>query len=294
MSTGTQTSRPVTSSSGGPAKTNPPTDDVHLTFGRIVRSEWIKFRTLRSTVWTLAITLLLMVGILTLFAAVLSSQAGDANAGNVDGGGSISMFAFAANPAQLAVSILGVLAISGEYSTGMIRSTLVAVPRRLPALWAKAVVLAASVFLVSAVAVVISLGVLQLFLGSFGLAPHLGDKGTVRVLVGVPLYLSAIAVFAFAIGALLRHSAAALATVLGLLLVVETIFMFPWKPFQLMGPFLPGTAGSRIMMPQAQIDAVSLGQVGANLGPWQGYGVLLAWVAILLTAAAVLLRRRNA
>lgn len=92
----------------------------------------------------------------------------------------------------------------------------------------------------------------------------------------------------------LRHSAGALATVLGLLTVIPTTFaMIPWRPLQLVSPFLPGNAGSMILVP-AQTGAVSPDAVGAVLGPWQGFGVLLGWVAVLLTAAAVLLRRRNA
>jgi ABC-2 type transport system permease protein len=277
---------PATTSS----QANPRTNDVGLTFPRVVRSEWIKFRTLRSTVWTLAITLLLMVGIVTLFSAVLASQGTERGAP-----GSIEVFSIASGIASLAVVVLGVLMITGEYSTGMIRSTLAAVPRRLPALWAKGVVLAASILLVSTVAVAISLGVMQLFLGAKGLAPDLGNRETVRVLVGVPLYLTGIALLAFAIGALLRHSAGALATVLGLLLVIENLFMIPWKPLQHISPFLPGTAGAKLLMTQAQLDGMTQGSsVGAVLSPWQGYGVMLAWVAVLLAVAAVLLRRRNA
>jgi ABC-2 type transport system permease protein len=284
MSTSVLTSPTETTS-----QASPPVNDVRLTFPRVVRSEWIKFRTLRSTIWTLAITLLLMVGIVTLFSAILASQ--ETQRG---GPSSIDVFTIAASMASLAVVVLGVLVITGEYSTGMIRSTLAAVPRRLPALWAKGVVLTASILLVSTVAVGISLGVMQLFLGAKGLAPDLADGETVRILVGVPLYLTAIALLAFAIGALLRHSAGALATVLGLLLVIENLFLIPWKPLQHISPFLPGTAGSKILMPQAEINTMSQGAVGAALGPWQGYAVLLAWVAVLLTAAAVLLRRRNA
>jgi ABC-2 type transport system permease protein len=283
---------PAATSSQAGSRTN----DVRLTFPRVVKSEWIKFRTLRSTIWTLAITLALMVGVVALLSAIGASQSDGRETGN---GSSIVVLTAATALAQLAVTILGVLVITGEYSTGMIRSTLAAVPRRLPALWAKGVVLAASIFVVSSVAVAVSLGIMQLLLGAKGQAPDLGDADTARVLVGVPLYLTGIALFAFAIGAVLRHSAGALATVIGLLLVIENLFLFPWKPFQLISPFLPGTAGSRIMTPQAQIDLMSQaaraqGSVGAVLSPWQGYGVLLAWVAVLLTVAAVLLRRRNA
>jgi ABC-2 type transport system permease protein len=113
--------------------------------------------------------------------------------------------------------------------------------------------------------------------------------------VGVPLYLTGLALLAFAIGAILRHSAGALATVLGLLLVIENLFMIPWKPLQHISPFLPGTAGAKLLMTQAQLDAMTQGStVGAVLNPWQSYGVLVAWVAVLLAVAALLLRRRNA
>jgi ABC-2 type transport system permease protein len=205
------------------------------------------------------------------------------------------MFGIAAGIAQLPVVVLGVLVISGEYSTGMIRSTFAAVPRRLPALWAKAVVLAGSILAVSTLGAGLSLGIMQVWLGPSGLGPNLGDAGTVRVVIGLPLYLTAIALFAFAIGALLRHSAGALATVLGMLVIIDTVFQFPWKPMALVGRFLPGNAGSQIMMVQQQLDPAAQNVGGVTpLGPWQGYGVLLLWVAVLLTAAATLLRRRDA
>ena len=135
---------------------------------------------------------------------------------------------------------------------------------------------------------------MALFLSGKGLAPDLGNRQSERILLGVPLYLTGIALLAFAIGALLRHSAGALATVLGLLLVVQNLFMIPWKPLQYINPFLPGTASVKILMTQSSLDAMTLGSVGATLSPWQGYAVLLAWVAVLLAVAAVLLRRRNA
>jgi ABC-2 type transport system permease protein len=260
-----------------------------------VRSEWIKFRTLRSTVWTLASTLVVMVGIVALFCLMITAG-GDGGGAHAAGGppNGVIAFSIAATMASLAVAVLGVLVISGEYSTGMIRSTLAAVPRRLPALWAKAVVLSVSIFAVSSVAIGISLGIMTPWLSGKGLAPDLADGETVRILAGTALYLTAIALLAFAIGAILRHSAGALATILGLLTVIPTtLALIPWKPLQLISPFLPSNAGSMILMP-AQTGPVSPAAVGVVLGPWQGYAVLLCWVAVLLTAAAVLLRRRNA
>jgi len=230
-----------------------------------------------------------MVAIAAAFSALLASQGAAQGAP-----ASILVFSIAASMASLAVAVLGTFVITGEYSTGMIRSTLAAVPRRLQALWAKGLVLAVSIFLVSIVGVALSLAVMKLFLGAKGLAPDLGNRETLRILLGTALYLTAIASLAFAIGALLRHSAGALAAVLGLLLVIENLAQIPWKPLQLISPFLPGTAGSKILMTQAEINAISHGSVGAVLGPWQGFAVLLAWVAVLLTAAAALLRHRNA
>lgn len=275
---------------------SPAGDELHLSFSRIVRSEWIKFASLRSTVWTLALTLVVFLAIVLMLCTFLASSVPTGSSGNVDGAGnSTFMFGIAADLAQLPVLILGVLVISGEYSTGMIRSTFAAVPRRLPALWAKAVVLAASIFLVSALAVGLSLGAMQLLLRTYGLAPKLSDEGTAQIVMGVPLYLTAIAMLAFAIGALLRHSAGALAAVLGLFLVLDKIFLIPWKPFEVAGEFLPRTAGSRITMTPDQLDAIPQGGLGAAaLGPWQGYGVLLVWVTILLTAAALRVRHRDA
>ena len=277
----------------------PAPDALQLSFGRIMASEWIKFRTLRSTVWTLAITVVVMVAIAAAFSAFFHAdpQAVDATSDTPAAARAMVVWGVGgtmAGMAQLAVVVLGALAITGEYTTGMIRSTLAAVPQRLLALWAKGIVLAVSVFSVSTVAVAISWGVMRLFLGGDGLAPDLGDADTVRCLVGIPLYLTAIALFAFAIGALLRHSAGALATVLGVLLVLPNLFLIPWEPLQKLSPFLPSSAGLRIVMPQSIIDAMSKTATNTVLGPWQGYGVLMIWIVVLGTAAAVLLRRRNA
>lgn len=259
-----------------------------VTFPRVVTSEWIKFRTVRSTAWTLPITALVMVGLAVLQAWGLTQMPADATypisaAGIVTGGAFL---------AQLVVTVLGVLAITGEYTTGMIRSTLAAVPRRLPALWAKALVLFVVVFVVSVAAIALSWVAALPFLNNLGLEVDLGNSEHLRVLLGTALYLSTIAVFAFAIGALVRHSAGALAIVLGLLLVVETVFSaIPLRFFEVISPYLPSTAGSRILTDGEMLGA-SMG--GVDLTPWQGYGILAAWVVLLLAAAAVLLRRRDA
>src|SRR3954454_2773236 len=124
--------------------------------------------------------------------------------------------------AKLVIAVLGVLMVTGEYSTGMIRTTLTAVPRRLPTLWGKALVLAA-VVAATAVGVVLAWLVALPTLHAHGAALDLGDQQTRRILLGGVLYLVAVSLLAFAIGTIVRLSAAALATVLGLLLV-EVLF----------------------------------------------------------------------
>ena len=262
-----------------------------VTFPRVVASEWIKFRTVRSTAWTLPITAVLMIGLAALQAwattTLPAEEMGPVTAASIVTGGWFL--------AQLAVCVLGILAITGEYGTGMIRSTLAAVPTRLPALWAKALVLAVVVAVVSVVAIGLSWLAALPFMDELGVSLDLSQSETQRIVLGTPLYLATIAVFAFAIGALVRHSAGALAIVLGLLLVIENVFMLvPLRFFEVVSPFLPATAGGRLLYDQATLDLLDAGSTAVTFTPWQGYGVLVAWVVLLLGAAAVLLRRRDA
>ncbi|HEY8721162.1 ABC transporter permease subunit [Pengzhenrongella sp.] len=269
-------------------------EDVRLTFPRIVTSEWIKFRTLRSTLWVLGVTIVLMVGVSVLFAFGLKTALASAPPGSPAPYPGATVITAGYYFGQLAVAVLGVLVISGEYSTGMIRSTLAAVPTRLPALAAKALVLAVSSFVVGIVGVGLSyLATMSLLPAN--MAPAFGEPETIRIVLGSALYLSAISLLAFALGALLRHSAAALASVFGLLLVLPIVFTLVPGPFtQKVSPFLPAAAGGQLMAPQATIDAMSKAATGTFLGPWQGFAILIAWVVVILAAAVVLLRRRNA
>jgi ABC-2 type transport system permease protein len=281
--------------------THSATSPYHVTFRHVLRSEWIKFWTLRSTIWTIGSTVVVMAGISWL-AVFFTAQ--EATNGGTPRESGAQMTALLHDPgivlagtsmAQLAIAVLGVLVITGEYSTGMIRSTLTAVPARLPALWAKAIVLAAVTAVTAAVSVAVSWAVTLPTLHAHDAAINLSDSETQRILLGGVLYLVAIALLAFAIGALLRHSAAALATVLGLLLVVENVFRaIPAAFFRNVSPFLPSTAGTQITTSQASIDQARAASTATVLDPWQGYGVMILWVVVLVIVAAVLLRRRDA
>jgi len=265
----------------------------HLSFGHLLRSEWIKFWSVRSSVWTLGVMFVVMIGLVALIAGLTANDmSGTEDSGPV----ALIPFLAATQLAQLAVVVLGVLTITGEYTTGMIRSSLTAAPRRTPVYWSKMVVLGGSILVISAVAVAISAFISNAFFDPKGVGLDLGDSETVRVLVGNVLYITTIALFAFALGALMKHSAAAMATILGLLLIIENVLnAIPWEPLHYVAPLLPGSAGSRITQSDAVVQTINdQWDVGPNLSAWQGYGVLVAWVVVIIAIAAFRLKRKDA
>ena len=256
--------------------------DVRLR--RVVVSEWIKFWSLRSTVLTLlaAVVAMVVVGCLASWAFVDNWD--ELTAAERAGFNPIDPALVGVNLAQLAVGVLGVLLITGEYATGMIRATLSAVPTRLPVLWAKAGLYAAVTFVLMAVTSLVAFVTAQLFLGERGAG--LGVSELPRALLGTAGYLTAIGVLAVALGFLLRSTAGGIATLFGLLLVVPTLgLLLPssWRD-QLL-PYLPNYAGSAVTTVRPQEDLLSV--TGGVL-------VLAAWALIPLFAAALVLRRRDA
>lgn len=280
----------------GVAPPRPATPVRPVTFARLVASEWIKLRSLRSTWWTLGVAALFVVAM-----GVLQTWGTSTDPENFGSGVSQSAATFVTGGwilAQLVVCVLGVLVVTGEYGTGQIRSTFTAEPRRAPVLGAKLVVLVGTVLVAMTLAVAVAWAGSAAWFDDLGVTVDLTDPSDLRVLLGTPLYLATVAALAFAFGALVRNSAAGIATVLGLLLVVENaFFLIPGRFVELAGPFLPSRAGSLVLQDDASIQANAMWSEMsgvAALGPWQGYAVLVAWVAVLLAGAAVLLRRRDA
>ena len=268
-----------------------------VSFGRILNSEWIKLRSVRATVWSLSIMTVVMMGIAALsgWSSVIFA---DSNSG-VDALFTEFHPATLATGgwffAQLVVIVLGALTITGEYGTGMIRSTFAAAPTRTPALLGKAFVLFVTVFVASAVAVALSWLVSLPFLGQLGMSVDFTDAESWRMLGGTPLYLATMSVLALAIGALVRHSAGAIAIVVGLVLVIESVLSaIPLRAFELVSPFLPATAGGRLLLDEVSLGFMSAMNDGPVLTPWQGYGVLVAWIVVLLGSALLVTRRRDA
>jgi ABC-type transport system involved in multi-copper enzyme maturation permease subunit len=188
---------------------------------------------------------------------------------------------------ELLIGALGVLFVSGEYSTGMIRSTLVAVPRRLPVLWAKLVVFATitavSMVTVSIVAFVSAQALLSHYRTGFSLT----DPGVLRVVIGTGVYLTLVGMIGAALGWIVRSTPGALVTYFAIVLVLPVLFgdaLGNWG--KEVAQFLPGQAGASF--------STSMPGSSYSLSPWVGLLVLAGWVAAALAIAAGVLRRRDA
>ncbi|QGQ20127.1 ABC transporter permease subunit [Cellulomonas sp. JZ18] len=289
------TTTPPARAAAAPASHRSGQSAARVTFPRVVHAEWVKLWTLRSTYWTLGVALVVLVGFALIGAISVREfpeQLGDA------ADGSAALVSILLQPGliigPLAFVVLAALTVTGEYATGAIRSSLAAVPARLPILAAKALVVAVVVFLATAIGTGLALLVGAAVVPE--LAPDWGAPEVVRVVLGGPLYVTALALFALAAGALLRNTAATVSLVIGLVLVVENALnAIPWEPLEYVRPLLPSTAGISVASTEAQIEAA--GQMfprAFEISPWGGYGILLGWVVVLFVAAAVRLRTRDA
>jgi ABC-2 type transport system permease protein len=255
-----------------------------VTQARVVRAEWTKLRALRSTWWCGLAAVVLIPG---LGAAIAGSGTPyHVSAANSAAKG-ISAALLGLLFAQLVVGVVGVLAFSGEYGTGMIRATLAVVPSRLPVLWAKVIVLAGLVLpvtLLCAAADFFAATALNSARG--GSAISLTDAGVLRTVVGSSLYLTVIVIIALALGALLRKTAA------GLSVFAAVFFVLPIVvgalPHKITGfaAYLPSNAAGALWGSPLNVTH--------PLGPWAGFAVLCGYAVVLTAAAAWRLRRRDA
>jgi hypothetical protein len=254
--------------------------------GRLLRSEWTKIWSVRSTAWSLAILVIGGIVLSTVIAGLMAAHWTTLSAANQQALTDKGTFGSGLTFAQLPMCVLGVLVITTEYTTGMIRSSLLAVPRRTPLLAAKAAVFAVVAFAAGELLAIACVPIGQVLLGS-RVPESLGDPATLRAAFGVGLYLAALGLFAFAVGALVRHTAGAITAII-------VIFVALGDLTQL----IPGTVGKYInayMPANAGILITNVHQMAGDLlSPWQGLGVLCLWTAVLLAAAGFLLARRDA
>lgn len=261
-------------------------DDLKVTQLRVLKSEWLKFRSLRSSSLSVTATIVGMIGLGWVFAAV------DANRWPVMRAGAKARFDPTAVSlegfflAQLVVGVLGALVVSGEYGTGMIRASLSAAPTRLPVLWAKAIVFAGVTFVVTTVSAFVAFLGGQAFLSSQHIQTSLSAPGVLRAVVGTGLYLTVVGLLGVAFGWIVRHTAGAIATLFGLLLVLPALgdaLPDSWAPHIV--PYLPSNAGQQLM---------TVRQEAGMLAPWTGFAVFCVYLVIAIAVAAVLLKRRDA
>jgi len=256
-----------------------------LTQTRIMRSEWIKLRSLRSTQWTMGLAVLLLIG---LAVPLCISASGNWTPAEVAAGKQDPTYQSLAGLllAQVAIGVLGVLTMTGEYATGMIRATFGLVPRRLPVLWAKAAVLAGATFVLMLVASVVSFLIGQAILGSHGVGVSLGSDGAARAILGAAFYLTAIALLGLTLGALLRHTAGAVTALLGAVLGLPLIFSMFGERLESAQEYLPSLLGAAISS-TAPVRLTSL------LSPGRAFVMLCLYIAVLGVASAYVITRRD-
>jgi ABC-type transport system involved in multi-copper enzyme maturation permease subunit len=259
------------------------TGEQRVSQARVLRSEWTKLRSLPSTVWSLLTAVVLIVGFGVIYAMVRVTRP-PADPADFDAAG---VALAGVQLAQLAIGVLGVLLITGEYATGSIRVSLAAVPHRLPVLWGKAVTFGLTTLALCVPAVVVAFFVGQSILSGENLDVGFGEPGVARAVFGSALILVVVGLFGLGLGALFRNTAGGIATLLGLLFAPQILVGFlPASVSDQVYKYVPAQAGQAIMFVKTD-EATSL-------EPWTGFAVFCLYTAIVLGLAAWQLRRRDA
>jgi len=261
-------------------------EGVHVTQARVLRSEWLKMRTLRSSWLTLGVAIASMAGV----GIIISwSTVNDWNHMRPRQRARFNPLAdplSGFNLAQLAVGVLGILLIAGEYSGGMIRASLSAVPKRLPVLWAKLAVFMTVTIVTMLPTSIITFFVSQRLLSARHIQTTWTTPNVARSVIGVGLYLTVVAVLAIGIGAILRNVAGAIAVFVGILLVVPVVASaLPQTWGDRINKWLPSNAGQALM---------SITTDNTTLSPWRGFAVFCGYGAAAVVGAALLLKKRDA
>ena len=258
-----------------------------VTQSRVARSEWTKLWSLRSTRWSLLAAVFSMIALGIIISAVQMGRWGSLSLHDQMTFDSINRAVGGWNLAQLAIGVLGVLVISGEYTTGMIRSSLMAVPKRLPVLWAKLGVFSAVTFVLMLAATLISFFAVQAIVSSHHVQHSLGDPHALRAVVGTALFLTALGALGLGLGALVRNTAGGIAAFVGLLFVLPGITaLLPASTGDAISPYLPLNAGTTV--------ASSTFDNPHHLSTWGGFAVFCGYTTVIIAAAAVRLARADA
>jgi hypothetical protein len=253
-------------------------------------AEWTKIRTVRSTWWTLLAAAVITVGLSAIVCAVVAAQysgMSDQDRATID---PASISITGGILAQLAIAVFGVLVITSEYATGMIRTTFAAVPQRLSVLGAKIAVFTGVTLTVTLAACTTAFLVGQLILSTQDLGIGLGATNALRTVVGTALYLTGLGLLALGLGTLIRKTAGAITAVVGVVFVLPAITSFLPSSLDSIQKYLPSNAGEAMLSG----NRVRSPEDVAILPPWTGLGVFFLYAAATLALAAVAMSRRDA
>ncbi len=252
-------------------------------------SEWTKLRSVRSTLWSVVVMGAISVGLMSVIAWTVIHSWDDLSPERRSALTHQPLDVILVQPvymAQIVVAVLGVMVVSAEYTTGAIKSTLQAQPRRLTVLAAKSIVLAIVTFIVGEVLSFVAYMVGKSIV-AHRISIHLHDPGVLRAVFGAGLYFTVLSLFSLAVGAVIRHTAGAITAVLGLILVVSGLTgLLPGTWGSRINAWMPTNAGQLILVPDLGPDPI--------LTQWEGMAVFGGWTALVLLVAAVLLVRRDA
>jgi ABC-2 type transport system permease protein len=253
---------------------------------RVALSEWTKLRSVRSTRWSLAVAVLLTIGLPCLFAAVTASHWNHMSPHEQANRHPLEIATAGVNLSQLAIAVLAVLTITAEYSTGMIRASFTAVPKRLPVLWAKLAVFSLVTFVLALPSVFIAFWASQAILHAQPtLQTSLSSPGVTRTVIGGAVYLVLIGIFAMALGAIIRNTAGGISIFAAIFFVIPPLLnILPSSWNNAISPYLPDSSARAIFQ---------LTHDSGSLAPGPGALLFLGYCALAIAVAAVLLVRRD-
>ena len=260
---------------------------LHVNQWRVVVSEWTKLRSLRSTLWSLFVAVVFTIGLPCVFATVTAVRWSHMSLHERLDRHPLEIATAGVNLSQLAIGVLGVLIITGEYSTGMIRASFGAVPKRLPVLWAKIAVFAAVTFALMLPSVILGFVGSQAILRNHHILEiSFSHPGVARTVVGGAIFLTFVGIFTMGLGAITRNTAGGIAVFAGIFFVIPPLMnILPTSWNQAISEYLPSSAAR---------DVFSLTHGAHDLAPGPGIALFCAYIAVAVAVAAVLLVRRDA
>jgi ABC-2 type transport system permease protein len=264
---------------------NKPQPRGRYSLSDLMRSEWTKLVSVRSTKWTLGLTVLVGLGVSAIAAAETTSH-WNSPGSNHFGFDPTSLSLTGVFIAQLIIGVLGVMVMSAEYTTGTVRATFSAAPRRTEVLVAKSIVFGAVALAVALLTSFLSFFLGQALLTAPAVHATLSTPNALRQVVGIALFLGTIGLFAMALATIIRHTAGSISAFVGLLLVLPSVLhALPTSLYDSISKFMPSNIGNAL---------ISAGPQSNSFSPWVGLLVMIGYTAALLVIGGVLMKRRDA